>query len=156
MIRNAIRATSVLFATLAVPAGILAASSPASAAPSKLCETNGHHYCVGSASLSHFARVTERKPGRNIVVIPQSGGVVLKFTAASNSCVAATNNKRFVTIKGCSGSLGIIWTQITTSNGHLRYINRRAGLYLAGRNNGTRYVLVPASSGAFKSFDFHS
>ncbi|SRR6266487_550258 len=165
MIRNAVRAATVLLATLAIPAVIFAAPLPASAA-NNLCETNGNNYCLGSADLNLYTAVTERKPGRNLIATPLGttfdgfSTYLLQFSADATKCVASANNLVDVVIHPCNGGLGIVWAKDAIT-GHIRWINREVSqhynqdMYLSGASNGTPYFTAPLrQAGVYQKFDW--
>src|SRR5437773_5908121 len=134
MIRNAVRAATILLATLAVPAVIFAAPLPASAASSNnLCETNDPTtYCLGSANLDLYTSVTEQNPGRNLVQTPLGGTFenaptyLLQFSADTTKCVAAQNDLIHVDIRPCNGGTGTVWARVKVADNVYRWINRYA------------------------------
>jgi hypothetical protein len=56
--RKVIRAASVLLSALAIPAAVLVAPLPASAAPGEsICEAFGNNYCLNSSNFNSFTPV---------------------------------------------------------------------------------------------------
>jgi hypothetical protein len=174
MIRNAVRATTVLLATLAVPAVIFAAPLSASAAnkplsasaANNLCETNGNNYCLGSADLNLYTAVTESKPGRNLIATPLGGTFdgfstyLLQFSADATKCVASADNLVDIVIHPCNGGSGVVWAKDSIT-GHIRWINREVSqhynqdMYLSGASNGTPYFTAPLrQTGVYQRFDW--
>jgi hypothetical protein len=76
MISQAIRAATLLLATLAIPAAVLVAPLSASAATSgSMCETYGA-YCLNTANFNLYTPVTESPYGhgaRTIDAVLQNG-----------------------------------------------------------------------------------
>jgi hypothetical protein len=166
MIRNAVRAATVLLATLAIPTVLFAAPLPASAAGDTLCETYGS-YCVGSADLNLYTAMDERNPGRNLIETPLGGTYdghptyYIQFSADATKCVsAATPNFVRVVIHAC-GANGTVWAKVDISTGVFRWISRYASeqfgspLDLGGFNSGSNYFIDAVGvPGAFYSFSW--
>jgi hypothetical protein len=159
-VRNAtfrlpIRALMVLLAALAVPAAVLAAPLPASAAGPHVCETSGN-YCVGAPGLGVDAPVVETRSGRNITFLFLGNAQYnLIIDAAPSECVAAANNGHDVVLHHCNGGLGTVWILHINPNGHLQFESREFPTkYLAGHNDGSQFqVKVLGLSGWFYNFD---
>jgi hypothetical protein len=114
MINTAVRRAAVLLATLAIPAMLLVASLPASAATSgSLCETNGA-YCVNTANFSLYTPATESLTNaRTIEAEPQiapPGTDELVFKGDTSKCLGATKAE----IKPCNGGSDIFWIEETS------------------------------------------
>lgn len=145
MFRNVIRAATILIAAIAVavPAALAASSSAraseraplttAASDPVRLCETANVNRCVGSDSFALYEAVRQKNPGRDLGFETPGGGTcfvgdtcVIKFSGASNRCVAAsTSNAHNVDIKQCSGTDGILWFVGTSSSGNsLEFVNK--------------------------------
>lgn len=174
MIRNAIRATAISLATLAVPALFAAAPATATASPSgaglsttlgvPLCEVhNFPNRCVGSANLDLYTSVRQSKVGRHIAILCDSTDTncIIKFTGAKNRCVAASvSTPHAVDIKQCSGTNGIIWiVRGLNGSGDLQFISKywrdhgNHCWYLEGDGvRGDRFRVYPKASGRYSDF----
>ncbi|HEY7147081.1 MAG TPA: hypothetical protein VH637_22775 [Streptosporangiaceae bacterium] len=160
MIRRAIRATSVLLSTLAIPAAVLVAPLPVSAASGEsICESFGNSYCLNSANFNSFTPIFEDNFNNARTIDFDGNLLVLHGSANQSQCVAATNNDDNVVVKPCSGSIGVGWT-LKIVDGSDEWINnaatRNAGrnIFLAGRNcRGCQFALLPSGvSGALYKF----
>jgi hypothetical protein len=156
MLSKAIRTATVLLATLAVPAVVLAAPLPASAVNSgSLCEANGPQFCLNTANFNPYTPVTESGSGaRTINAVPSGSNYLLKFNGDTSKCVAGTNNHLAVVVKVCNGSDGVLWTR-ETSNGSDMWVNNAASsgrgefVYLSGLGSaGSQYALSAATTGS--------
>jgi hypothetical protein len=115
MISKAIRAATLLLPTLAIPATVLAAALPASAATSgSMREVSGGQYCLNTANFNPYTPVTESGSGaRTINAVLQNKNqqiYLLEFKGDTSKCVAADNSGLHVEIKACNGSSGVYWT----------------------------------------------
>ncbi len=147
MSRKIIRAAMVLFAALAVPATVLAAPLPASAANDRLLESYGSYY-VGAPDLSLYQPVMETSSGRYITLVdampdPQVD-LKIRFNADTSMCVAGANNGTDVVIHPCDGNY-VVWRLSSDAGGYF-FQNLHFGTYLAGANNGTQFQLKPQPS----------
>ncbi|HEY2577507.1 MAG TPA: hypothetical protein VGI74_14465 [Streptosporangiaceae bacterium] len=123
-----------LVGAMAVPGALLALSAPASAAgPSTICESSGHHYCLGAPNLAPFDKVVETTSGRFIDIVPRSNGQELMIDTDHALCVAAASGGNGVVLHLCSGGTGVIWFELKSPNGH-RFENSLFGGYLSGAN----------------------
>jgi hypothetical protein len=131
-----------LAGAMAVAGSLLAASAPASAAGSSaVCESSGHHYCIGAPKLGRYDAVVETVSGRFLNINSVSGGVELQFAAETSLCVAAGNGGVVVVQHPCNGGLGVVWVERPGSNGHY-FENREFGKYLSGANRlGSQYEI---------------
>jgi hypothetical protein len=172
MIRKASHVGAVLVAALGALAALLVTAPSAGAAPTPhICESFGS-FCVGSANLDLFTAVTERNPGRDFTLIPLGTNFDgfptfdIVFSADPSKCVAAANNLSDVVIHPCNGGEGVVWARNHQTNGHDRWINRRATeaacssvttcaeQELSGRDNGTQFILrAEGTAGLFQQFD---
>ncbi len=155
MIRNAVRAATILLATLAIPAAIFAAPLPASAGSNHLCETyDPTTYCLGSANLDLYTSVYEANPGRNLIQTPlgttfdHHPNYLLQFSADATKCVAVAGDLNTIEIRPCNGGTGIVWARVKDADNVFRWINRYAtqnsggtNLYLSGWGVGVIYQL---------------
>ncbi|MGE5287478.1 MAG: hypothetical protein ACM3ML_09800 [Micromonosporaceae bacterium] len=168
MIRNALRAATLLLATLAIPAAILAAPLPANASPGHLCETyDPTSYCLGSANLNLYTWVRERIPGRDLTQSSLGGTFeghptyLLKFSADTSKCVAVSNDLAVVEIRQCNGGTGTVWARVTSSSGVYMWINRYAtnsygaDLYLSGIGIQDRQYAVEPIGVWYQRFSWH-
>ena len=150
MAGRTMRRAVAMLAILAVPAVILAAPLPASAASSgRLCENSGS-YCLGSSSVQANAIVVEKplSGARSLTAVLQSGTFQghaeykLRFNANTTLCVAGDVFENVI-IANCTAT-GTNWAQAGT-----RWINRAETIsfgggydvYLAGLNTGNDYFL---------------
>jgi hypothetical protein len=165
MINTAVRRAAVLLATLAIPATLLVAPLPASAATSgSLCETNGA-YCVNTANFSLYTPATESLTNaRTIEAEPQiapPGTDELVFKGDTSKCLGATNDGTKAEIKPCNGGSDIFWIE-ETSGGSAYWENTGATstigtkMYLSGNENlGSQYVLAAkGKNGTYQLFEF--
>jgi hypothetical protein len=155
LLRKPTHALIVLLGTLALPAAVLAAPLPASAAGPHVCETNGN-YCIGAPGLSNDAGVFETLAGRDITLLFLGNAQYkLVVNAAPSECLAAANNGEDVVLHHCDGGLGTVWILHINPNGHLQFQNREFPTkYLAGHNNASQFQVKPLGlSGWFYNFD---
>ena len=169
MSREALRTVTILLAALVIPAAILAAALPASAAGSSMCESYGK-YCLNTADFNLYTVVKEGISGRTINQVAQGGSAygaptyLLQFNGATSKCVGSSNDIQTVEIKPCNGGTGIVWARVTVSSNVYEWINVYASktnsqgeiLYLSGRGiQGDGYIMVPFGSyGLFQKFSF--
>ena len=143
MIRRVLRATMVLVAVL--PIGALAEQSPANAATdaSTECETHGS-YCIGSADTNLYTHVSERNPGRSLLVVPTGGAATTFFIEFApfdgSKCLAAKNDNHGVDIRPCDSPYAE-WFLPLDKDGVSRDLQNFFGRYLTGHNNGGDYTL---------------
>jgi hypothetical protein len=168
MISNKARAVAVMLATLAAPAVILAAPSPAFAG-THLHETNGAYF-VNADNLNLYTPVVETSITGRDLTISWDGttyfdgfhAVEIYFNLDHSKCVAAANNLSDVNIHPCNGGSGVIWGEIPLdpTHGVYEFFNREAtqatgvNLFLAGRNNGTQYQLNAGGPGWYIKFTY--
>ena len=165
MIGKAIRITTLLLATPAILAAVLAAPLPASAADSgSMCEAYGN-YCLNTANFDLYTPVTESGSGaRTITAVLQNSNqqtYLLQFKGATSKCVASDNSGMRVEIKACNGSNGVLWTRWSSNGVDMWLNNYSTGLlnnaeYLSGINiAGTQYLLqTQGTYGSLERFYF--
>jgi len=165
-----VRAVMVLLVMLAAPLAMLVASQAANATTSlRLCEAYGG-YCLGvSGGLDLGKEVFEANPGRYFIQVDQNQTFeghetyLLKFAGDTTKCLGQDNG--LVDVKSCSanGVTGIVWAEVVTSAGNLKFINRSYSQanggdeYLTGWNIGgsqSQFLCREAGTyGAFQQFD---
>jgi hypothetical protein len=165
MINTAVRRAAVLLATLGIPAMLLAAPLPASAATSgSLCETNGL-WCLNTANFSLYTPATESLTNARTIEaesqIAPAGTWELVFKGDTSDCLGATNDGIKVEIKPCNGGSDIFWIE-QTSGGSAYWENTGATstigtkMYLSGNGStGSPYVLAAkGKNGTYQLFEF--
>jgi hypothetical protein len=160
MISKVIRAAALLVMTLAVPAVVVVAPLPASAATSgSMCEVYGHQYCLNTPNFNLYTPVTESGSGaRTINAVLQNGNTYkLEFNGDPSKCVASDNSGQYAEVKLCSATNGVNWTRQHFSDGD-RWANPYAGNQcLSGSDTpGGFYIFdgCGASGGAYQKFTF--
>lgn len=168
MIRKAIRRATVLLAVLGIPAMIVVAPLPASAAltSGSMCEYYGL-FCINTANFSLYTSATESLTQARTIkseAYYSTGTYRLIFNGDTSDCLGATNDGTKAEIKPCSGS-DVYWIRTTDpggTNGAAFWENTGATntigtkMYLTGIEcNGCQYMLkVKGYNGGYQSFIF--
>lgn len=160
MISKVIRTAALLLMTLTVPAAVLVAPLPASAATSgSMCEVYGGHYCLNTANFNLYTVVVESGSGaRTIDAVLQNGNIYkLEFNGAPSKCVASDNTGNYVEIKLCSDNNGLNWTRHEFSDGDEWSNSYASNDCLTGTDTPGGYFIFAAcgaTGGAYQKFKF--
>lgn len=172
MHRKISRLAALIAAAVGTAVAVVATPMSANATTDPhICEAFETPYCIGSPDLNLFTQLDERMPGREITitdlnaVLPHTGfeEFLLKFSADTSKCVAATDSLAFLAVHSCSDD-GTVWARDPQSNGNVLWINREATealmdnnqtlIFLTGLNSGTRFILTtrPGPNGSVQQF----